>query len=78
MRYYWCVNCGDSHDFGKDKVRGTNCVNCGYEDVCELDEEEWEEEKKKTANVDKVETKNADIDELLKSIKEGTYVNSNG
>lgn len=42
MRYYWCVNCGYSHDFGKDRKRGVGqCGNCGYDDITELESDEW-------------------------------------
>jgi len=51
MRYYWCVNCGYSHDYGKDKKRGIGiCHNCSYEDTLELEEDEWDEDSVKLRN----------------------------
>ena len=51
MQHYWCVNCGYSHDYGKDKKRGVGvCHNCAYEDVLELEEDEWDVDSVKLHN----------------------------
>jgi hypothetical protein len=82
MRYYWCVNCGYSHDYKRDKKRGiSNCHNCDYDSVLELDHEEWDIKSVTASNklilkdgrVFIGETPSRDIDSILKSIKDGTY-----
>lgn len=43
MRYYHCVNCGHYHDFKENRQRGLVCCMCGYDELSELDQEEWDE-----------------------------------
>lgn len=45
FQYYWCINCGHHGDFGKTRIRGTDCEECGYEDVTPFNKEEITEDK---------------------------------
>ena len=41
MQHYWCVNCGESGDLGKNYKIAKPCPHCEYEDIMELDDDEW-------------------------------------
>jgi hypothetical protein len=41
IRYYWCVNCGKHGDFGFYRKRLVICENCNYNDLAELDQEDY-------------------------------------
>lgn len=70
MRYYWCVNCGYSHDFRKDRTRGTNsCGNCGYDSITELEDEEWKLDRVIVRNKDILGDGRIFIDEEVKNDK---------
>lgn len=43
MRYYWCVNCGYHGDFKFDRQKSIKCNSCDYEDLTELEDDEWNE-----------------------------------
>ena len=64
-------------------------MNCGYDDVTELEEDEWDIERVTLRNksilkdgktfVDqKPKMSKEEIDDVLKQIREGKYVNSDG
>jgi len=40
IRYYWCVNCGNTGDFGFRRQRNAQCQKCKYDALTpyELDE----------------------------------------
>ncbi len=46
MKHYYCVNCGYHGEFKIYRQRNVKCESCDYDDITELDEEEWEEEGK--------------------------------
>lgn len=42
IRWYFCVNCGHHGDYGFERQRSLKCEKCEYDDICELDKEEYE------------------------------------
>ena len=44
MRYYWCVNCGYHGDFKFNRQKSIKCQICDYDELTELDKEEWDEQ----------------------------------
>ena len=43
MKHYSCVNCGYHGEFKIFRQRNVKCEYCDYDDVTELDDEEWAE-----------------------------------
>ena len=43
MKRYSCVNCGYTGEFKIYRQRNIKCESCGYDDLTELDEEDWKE-----------------------------------
>ena len=41
MRYYYCINCGYVGDFKFQRKRSIICDCCGYNDLVQLNKEEW-------------------------------------
>lgn len=41
FQFYWCVNCGHTGDFGFERQKNIKCEECSYEDIVNLDQEEY-------------------------------------
>lgn len=43
MKRYWCVNCGYTGEFKIFRQRNVKCECCDYDELTELDEDDWKE-----------------------------------
>ena len=53
MKYYWCVNCGYHGDFGFYRQKNAKCQMCEYDELTEIEQDEWDKEIKKKHEANK-------------------------